>query len=159
MRLALGMCLLPFFPIILVFTKSQHYLTLVWGLQWVVRHLSAMKEDVWLKGMKIDGEDWCAPLSDTLMAQLNSGSIRDCKTSMMQVILRLTWHTLCREVWLKVSNGQTVPGIYLCRTTTTSSLSINFAVTIVDPRNPGNSYFRGKADDSVGRIICFTMAV
>ncbi len=27
-------------------------------LQWVVSHLSAMKEDVWLTGMKIDDEEW-----------------------------------------------------------------------------------------------------
>lgn len=52
---------------------------------------------------------------------------------------------LCRRVELLPSDNQTVPGIYLVGEAGMPSLIINFAVTVVHPRNPGKSILCGKA--------------
>ncbi len=59
----------------------------------------------------------------------------------------------CRYVKLRPSNGQTVPGVFLCRTTKMSSLSIKFAVTVVDRNHSGNSVLRGEAGNSLRNFI------
>ena len=67
----------------------------------------------------------------------------------------------CRDVNLEPSDKQTVPKIFLYRhcTTKMSSLSINFAVTIVDQDNACNSVVNGKAGITADTFILYTVMV